>query len=51
MFIFVKEGVRKLSDLNTIRGNNALFILLGGTRWQGLAQLEEGLEPQKDRKV
>ena len=26
MFIFVKEGIRKLSDLNTVRGNNTRFI-------------------------
>ena len=30
MFIFVKEGIRKLSDLNTVIGNNTLFILIGG---------------------
>ena len=30
MFIFVREGIRKLSDLKTVRGNNIRFILL---RW------------------
>ena len=30
MFIFVKEGIRKLSDLNTVMGNNTQFILIGG---------------------
>ena len=28
---FVKEGIRKLSDLNTVIGNNTQFILIGGT--------------------
>ena len=25
MFTFVKESIRKLSDLNTVRGNNTRF--------------------------
>ena len=28
---FVKEGIRKLSDLNTVIGNNTQFILIYGT--------------------
>ena len=28
---FVKEGIRKLSDLNMVIGNNTQFILIGGT--------------------
>ena len=43
MFIFVKEGIKKLSDLNTVRGNNTRFILIGGNLWQGLAQLSRNL--------
>ena len=36
MFIFVKEGIRKLSDLNTVRGNNTSFILI---RWHLVARM------------
>ena len=46
MFIFVKEGIRKLSDLNTVRGNNTRFILL---RWHLIARtssVEQELAPQ-----
>ena len=46
MFIFVKEGIRKLSDLNTVRGNNTRFILL---RWHLVARtssVEQELAPQ-----
>ena len=28
---FVKEGIRKLIDLNTVIGNDTRFILIGGT--------------------
>ena len=28
---FVKEDIRKLSDLNTVIGNTTQFILIGGT--------------------
>ena len=35
MFIFVKEGIRKLSDLNMVRGNNTSFIFL---RWHLVAR-------------
>ena len=52
MFIFVKEGIRKLSDLNTVIGNSTRFILMGGVCLQERAQLSmQELEPQKDRKV
>ena len=37
MFIFVTEGIIKLSDLNTVTGNNTRFILIGGTWSQGRA--------------
>ena len=46
MFIFVKEGIRKLSDLNTVRGNNTRFILI---RWLLVARtgsVESELVPQ-----
>ena len=46
MFIFVKEGIRKLSDLNTVRGNNTQFILI---RWHLVAKtssFEQELVPQ-----
>ena len=46
---FVKEGVKNLSDINTVIGNNTLFILIGGTCEQGPAQLEQELAPQKDK--
>ena len=43
MFIFVKEGIRKLSDLNTVIGNNTRFILIGGICLQGQAQWSRNL--------
>ena len=46
MFIFVKECIRKLSDLNTGRGNNTRFILL---RWHIVprtSSFEQDLVPQ-----
>ena len=46
MFIFVKEGIRKLSDLNTVRGNNTRFILI---RWHLVARTslsKQELPPQ-----
>ena len=46
MFIFVKEGIRKLSDLYMLRGNNTWFILI---RWHLVARtssFEEELAPQ-----
>ena len=46
MFIFVNEGIRKLSDLNTVRGNNTKFILI---RWHLVARtgsVESELAPQ-----
>ena len=30
MFIFIKEGIKKLNDLNMVIGNNTQFILIGG---------------------
>ena len=47
MFIFVNEGIRKLSDLNTVRGNNTRFILIGDTWWRGVAQLSRNLRHKK----
>ena len=35
MFIFAKEGIRKLSDLNTVTENNTRFILI---RWHLVAK-------------
>ena len=46
MFIFVKEGIRKLSDLNTVIGNDTRFILI---RWNLVARtgsVEPELVPQ-----
>ena len=46
MFIFVKEGIRKLNDLNTVRGNNTRFILI---RWHlvtRMGSVELELVPQ-----
>ena len=46
MFIFLKEGIRKLSELNTVRGNNTRFILL---RWHLVARtgsVEPEIAPQ-----
>ena len=46
MFIFVKEGMRKLRDLNTVRGNNTLFSFI---RWHLVARtssFEQELVPQ-----
>ena len=46
MFIFVKEGIRKLSGLNMVTGNNTRFILI---RWHLVARtgsVEPELAPQ-----
>ena len=42
MYIFVKEGIRKLSDLNKVGGNNARFILI---RWHLVARTDS-VEPE-----
>ena len=50
MFIFVKEGIRKLSDLNTVRGNNTKFILI---RWHLVARMNsvsQNMGHRQDRK-
>ena len=50
MFIFIKEGIRKLSDFNTVIGNNTIYF----NRWRLFAwtsSVEQELEPQKDRKA
>ena len=47
MFIFVKEGIRKLSDLNTVIGNNTRFILIGLRLFARMSSVEQELEPQK----
>ena len=49
MFIFVKEGIRKLSDLNTVIGNDTIYF----NRWRLFARMssvEQKLEPQKIEK-
>ena len=46
MFIFVKEGIRKLSDLNRVIGNNTQFILIGGTLFARTSSFEQELGPQ-----
>ena len=43
---FVKEGIRKLSDLNTVIGNNAQFILIGGTLISRTSSFEQELGPR-----
>ena len=43
---FVKEGIRKLSDLNTVIGNNTQFILIGGTLIARMSTFEQELVPQ-----
>ena len=50
MFIFVKEGIRKLSDLNTVRGNDTRFILI---RWHLVARMDsvsQNLRHKEERK-
>ena len=49
MFIFVKEGIRKLSDLNTVIGNNTRFILIAtkDSLFARTSLVEQELEPQK----
>ena len=49
MFIFVKEGIRKLSDLNTVIGNNTIYF----NRFRLFARtslVKQELEPQKIEK-
>ena len=46
---FLKEGIRKLSDLNTVIGNNKIYF----NRWRLFARtssVEQELEPQKIEK-
>ena len=46
---FVKEGIRKLSDLNTVIGNNTIYF----NRWRLFAwtsSVEQELQPQKIEK-
>ena len=48
---FVKEGIRKLSDLNTVKGNNTRFILI---RWHLVARTDSvrwNLRHKQDRKA
>ena len=47
MFIFVKVGIRKLSDLNTVIGNNTRFILIDGVCLQERARLSRNLSHKK----
>ena len=50
MFIFLKEGIRKLSDHNMVRGNNTRFILI---RWHLMARTDSvsrNLRQKQDRK-
>ena len=44
---FVKEGIRKLSDLNTVIGNNTQFILIGGVCLQGRAHWSRNLSHKR----
>ena len=47
---FIKKGIRKLSDLNTVIGNNTIYFNM----WHLFARtssVEQELEPQKDRKA
>ena len=46
MFIFCKEGIKKLSDLKTVIGNNTQFILIGGTLIARTSSFEQELGPQ-----
>ena len=43
---FVKEGIRKLSNLNTVIGNNTQFILIRGTLIARTSSFEQELGPQ-----
>ena len=43
---FVKQGIRKLSDLNTVIGNNTQFILIGGTLIARTSSFEQELGPR-----
>ena len=43
---FVKEGIRKLSDFNTVIKNNTQFILIGGTLFARTSSFEQELGPQ-----
>ena len=43
---FVKEGIRKLSDLNTVIGNNTQFILIGGTLIARMSLFKQELGPR-----
>ena len=47
MFIFVKEGISKLSDLSTVIVNNTRFILTGGIYLQERARLSRDLSHKK----
>ena len=40
---FVKERIRKLSDLNMVIGNNTQFILRGGTLFARMSLFEQEL--------
>ena len=40
---FVKDGIRKLSDLNTVIGNNTQFILICGTLIARTSSFEQEL--------
>ena len=43
---FVKEGIRKLSDLNMVIGNNTQFILISSTLIARTSSFEQELGPQ-----
>ena len=43
---FVTEGMRKLSDLNTVIGNNTQFILICGTLITKTSSFEQELGPR-----
>ena len=46
MFILVKEGIRKLCDLNTVRGNNTQYILLRRHLVARTSSVEQEFAPQ-----
>ena len=43
---FEKEGIRKLSDLNKVIGNNTQFIIIGGTLIARTRSVEQELGTQ-----
>ena len=46
-YFFLKEGIRKLSDLNTVIGNNTQFILICCTLIARMSSFQQELGPRK----